>query len=77
MKTHTRARTHRQTTTSRRLSPRFDIRLPAADAAANANAAHSLKQQWKTATNMTHGRMKLHTAEELPPQEDNGGKYSL
>lgn len=76
--THTRA--HRHTTTSKLLLPScegFDIRLPAADAAANANAAQSLKQQWKTATNMTQRQMKLHTAEELPPRKDNGGKYSL
>lgn len=49
--------THRLTTTSLLLLPScegFDIRLPAADAAAaNANAAQSLKQQWKTATHMT------------------------
>lgn len=46
----------------------FDIRLPAADAAAaaNANAAQSLKQQWKTATHMTQRQKKPHTAEELP-----------
>lgn len=45
----------------------FDIRLPAADAAAtaNASAAQSLKQQWKTATNMTKRWGKLLAAEEL------------
>lgn len=40
----------------------FDIRLPADDAAANANAAQGLKQQWKT-TNKIQRQMKLHTAE--------------
>lgn len=70
MKTQIREHTH--THTSLPLLPScegFDIRLPAADAAAaaaNANAAQSLKQQWKTATNMTQRRVKLHTAEELP-----------
>lgn len=53
---HTHTNTHRLTNTSLLLLPScegFDIRLPAADAAANANAAQSLKQQWKTATHMT------------------------
>ena len=54
--TDTHTNTHRLTNTSLLLLPScegFDIRLPAADAAANANAAQSLKQQWKTATHMT------------------------
>lgn len=67
MNTHVDTHTH----TSQPLLPScegFDIRLPAADAAAaaaNANAAQGLKHQRKTATNITQRRLKLHTAEEL------------
>lgn len=51
----------------------FDVRLPAADAAANANTAQSKK----TAPNRRQRQMKLHTSCCALTQQENKGRYSL